>query len=164
MEVAKLIGDIQFDVLIHREVYKLPIEAATIILLCYIGFTDFQTLKIQNLSIILLLTLYVPYAALLRSRYEIALNILLALVIFGVSLGFYARKLIGGGDVKLLSATCLWLGTRCAFLFSIALLVFVALHLAAKRMGWVHTNSPGTIPFGPALAAALITTILLGCA
>jgi prepilin peptidase CpaA len=167
MEAAKLLNQIQLDLLVHREQYRLCIEAATIAVLFYIGFTDFRTFRIQNSSVVLLLVLYILDAVLLRSRYEILQNVLLAVVIFGVLLGFYARRLIGGGDVKLLSVACLWVGTHCALLFSAALLVFICLHLAAVRMGWAPTNSiegRRGIPYAPALAAALISTILSGCA
>ena len=93
MDAPKVLNTIQLDLLVHREEYKLSIEAATIIVLCYIGFVDFRTFKIQNLSIILLLILYL-YCMQFSSAREMqsALNILLALIMFGVSLGFLREK------------------------------------------------------------------------
>jgi Flp pilus assembly protein protease CpaA len=142
------------------------LDASAIIVLGVIGFTDLKTLKIQNSNIIILFALFAAHACVLRSGLEITLNVLLASVVFAASIFFYARKLIGGGDVKLLCVICLWVETRFALLFSIALLTFVGMHLSALKIGWIHNNSSGTprtIPFGPALAAAAITVTLLGC-
>ena len=146
---------------------KLFIEAATVAVLCYIAYIDFRTFKIRNESLILLLVLYVVYALLARSSYEILSNVLFGAVMFGILLFFYARKLIGGGDVKLLSIACLWVDMHCALLFSAALLTFIILHVAAVSIRWVGTNrieGRRGIPYAPSIAGALITLILLGCA
>jgi prepilin peptidase CpaA len=166
MQVQNLLDQVHFDLLIHGARYKLSIEAATVMVLCYIGYTDFRTFKIRNESLILLLGLYAAYALLTRSTFEILSNVLFGIVIFAILLFFYARKLIGGGDVKLLSIACLWVGVHCALLFSIALLAFISLHVAAAGMGWVGTNSiegRRGIPYAPSIAGAIIAVIMLGC-
>jgi prepilin signal peptidase PulO-like enzyme (type II secretory pathway) len=62
----------------------------------------------------------------------------------------------------------LWTGIECALPFVLLLLLFVSLHTVAARFGWVESqqdenDSRQRIPFAPSIAAALITTILLGC-
>ena len=167
MDVTELFHQLQLDLLIHSEQYRFYIEAATIAVLCYVGYTDFRTFKIRNDSIILLLILYVLYATLKRSPFEIISNVVLAVVMFGVLLLFYTKRLIGGGDVKLLSVVCLWVSTRCALLFAAALLVLIGLHLAAVSLGWSRAeniNGRSRVPYAPSVAGALIISILLGCA
>lgn len=142
------------------------IEATTVALLGYIGFTDARTFTIQNGSVLLLLLLYALYALVARSPYEILSSILLGAIVFAVLLCFYAKRTLGAGDVKLLSVVCLWIGIHCAFLFSTLLLLFIFLHLAAARMGWVRTRTIAeglAIPYAPAVTGALIGTIALGC-
>jgi hypothetical protein len=78
----------------------------------------------------------------------------------------YARKLVGGGDVKLLAVACLWTGIHCALVFSVAVLVFIGLHVTAVKSGWIAAGDSarrGTIAYAPSVAGALIGTILLGC-
>jgi Flp pilus assembly protein protease CpaA len=165
MEAAKLLHQIQLDLLIHSKQYILFVEAATIALLCYIGIMDFRTFRIQNLSLMLLLVLYVLYAIIARSQYEILSNIILGVITFGLLLWFYAKRVLGGGDVKLVPVVCLWVGTHGALLFSALLLMLLGLHLVAARMGWARINSIGgrrAIPYAPSVAGALIGTIALG--
>jgi hypothetical protein len=66
----------------------------------------------------------------------------------------------------LVSVVCLWIGIHCALLFSVLLLGFVGLHVVATKWGLAPTQARGSrqaLPYAPAVAAALITTILLGC-
>jgi Flp pilus assembly protein protease CpaA len=94
------------------------------------------------------------------------LNVAVSLAVFVVLLFFYAKGAVGGGDVKLVSVVCLWIGTHCALLFSALLLVFIGLHVVAVRLGLASTQQMGfrqAIPYAPSIAGALIGTILLGC-
>jgi Flp pilus assembly protein protease CpaA len=146
--------------------YKPGIEAITVALLGYIGFTDFRTLKVHNWSIAALLVLYVLYAVIARSTYEIVFDVVLAGIIFGALLWFYQKGVVGGGDVKFLPVVCLWVGVNCALLFSVLLLLFVSLHLAVTKLGWAPTrslNGGRAIAYAPAISGALICTIVLGC-
>ncbi len=162
MEVSEPLQQVQSELLVHATSYKFCIEAVAV--LCYIGYTDFRTFKIRNESVALLLVLYALYAIPLRPRTEILFDALFAAVVFGFLLIPYARKLIGGGDVKFLAVACLWTGTHCALLFSSALLGFIVFHLAAVRLRLAGTaEGSNLIAYGPSVAAALISTILLGC-
>ena len=107
---------------LHGARYKFYVEAATVVVLFYVGFTDFRTFKIRNESVALLLVLYIIYALIARSPYDFLLNVAVKGVeaVFVVLLCFYARGAIGGGDVKLVSVVCLWIGTHCVAVLRIA--------------------------------------------
>jgi prepilin peptidase CpaA len=163
----ELFHRIQLDLFLHGAQYKFYIEIAAVVVLLYVGFTDFRTFKIRNDVLLLLVVLYVLLAIVSRSWIEIAEDVLLAIIMFAVLLWFFAQKVIGGGDVKLVSVACLWIGVHCALLFSALLLLFIVLHLGAARMGWAHTKPMGgryAIPYAPSVAGALIGVIILGCA
>lgn len=156
----------QADLLLHGALYKWFVEAAAIVLLAYIAVTDFRTFKISNKSIVLLLLLYGMYAFVFRSPYQILSNIALGALTFGLLLLFYARGLIGGGDVKMVPVVVLWVGIHGALIFSVLLLLFVVLHLIAVKAGWAPTLAIGrhrAVSYGPSVAAALVCLIALGC-
>ena len=78
----------------------------------------------------------------------------------------YARGLMGGGDLKLMTVALLWSGPHCAIPFLI-ILVFTAFLLAvAAKFGWVRAqraNGRIKIAFAPAIAAGMIGNLMLGC-
>jgi prepilin peptidase CpaA len=118
--------------------------------------------------IVLLVGLFFLYSLFSGRWTNMAWSIGLAAGVFLFLLYFYSRHWLGGGDVKILSVSILWAGIECALPFALLLLLFVSLHTAAARLGWVEqrqTDSDGRlrIPFAPSIAAALIATILLGC-
>lgn len=166
MDAPTLLHHFWADLPLHDARFKFYIEAATVAVLVYVGFTDFRTFKIRNESITLLVVLYILYALIARSPYEVLLNFAVSMAVFVVLLCFYARGAVGGGDVKLVSVVCLWIGTHCALLFSALLLVFIGLHVVAVRLGFASTQPMGShqaIPYAPSIAGALIGTILFGC-
>jgi prepilin peptidase CpaA len=166
MDAPTLLHHFQADLPLHDVRYKFYVEAATVAVLSYVGFTDFRTFKIRNDSIALLAFLYIVYALIARSPYEILLNVAVSVAVFAALLCFYARGAVGGGDVKLVSVVCLWIGTHCALLFSVLLLLLIGLHVIAVRLGFASTqpmDSRQAIPYAPSIAGALIGTILLGC-
>jgi prepilin peptidase CpaA len=160
-----LFNQIQLHLLLYGPQYKFYIEIAAVAVLLYVGFTDFRTFKIRNDVLILLLVLYILLAIVSRSWIEVLGNVALAVFMFVVLLWFFAQRAVGGGDVKLLSVACLWVGSvRAALLFSALLLVFILLHLGAARMGWAHTKPMAgryAIPYAPSVAGALIAVIAL---
>jgi prepilin peptidase CpaA len=136
--------------------------------LLYAAFTDLKHYKIGNELIVLLVALYFFHSLFADRWTNAAWSIGFATGVFLFLLYFYSRHWIGGGDVKILSVAFLWAGIECALPFVLLLLLFVSLHTAAARLGWVESRqSDGDgrlrIPFAPSIAAALITTIVLGC-
>jgi prepilin peptidase CpaA len=166
MNIAHLFDRIQIDLQVHGQTYKFYIEVALVAILSYVAFTDFQTFRIQNNVVLLLLVLYALFAVVARTRFEILANLMVAAVIFAVLLWFYIRGVVGGGDVKLVTVACLWIGLHCLFLFSIVLFVLIALHVFAAWMGWAATKPMAgrlAIPYAPSVAGALIAIALFGC-
>jgi prepilin peptidase CpaA len=150
----------------HNLFLKFFVEAATVAILFYVGLTDFRTFKIRNNVLLLLVVLYFFYALIARSWFEILLDVVRSAAVFGVLLWFYTRRVLGGGDVKLLAVVALWVDLHCALLFSVLLFVLICLHLIAMKMRWVATKPMAGgqgIPYAPSIAGALIGTIMLGC-
>lgn len=166
MHAAGLLHRIQADILIHGEQYNLYVKAAAIAVLFYVGLTDFRTFKIPNETVLLLLLLYIAYALVARTRSEIVWNMIVAAGVFCILLLFYARRALGGGDVKLLSVVSLWVGIHCALAFSILLLLLIGLHVTAVKIGWAPAQMHGerqVIAYAPSIAGALIGVIIIGC-
>jgi Flp pilus assembly protein protease CpaA len=167
--MSRLIQQFQLDLLLHAEQYRFYLKAAAVAVLVYVGFTDFRTFKIRNDVLSLLLVLYVLYALVSRSWFEIIANVVVAAIMFGVLLHFYAQRVIGGADVKLVPIVCLWVGLHCVLPFAGLLLLFIGLHLFMAWKGWAQTKTlPGrsskyAIAYAPSLAAALIGVMVIGC-
>lgn len=136
----------------------------------YAAAMDVYSMKISDKLCVLLLVFYAALAPIAGFGLEkILFSIAAALMVFFVSVGFFAMGWIGGGDGKLATATALWVGAdqtltyvTYAALFggvlTIAILVFrrVQLPPAWRMKAWVtrlHTPDTG-VPYGVALAAA----------
>jgi len=91
MGFTALYERLQTELFLHGAQYKFYIEAATVAALFYVALTDFLTFKIRNEVVLLLLILYVLFAFVTRSRFEVMTDVLLAIVIFGVLLWFYTQ-------------------------------------------------------------------------
>jgi len=166
MNMTHLFDRIQIELQVNGNAYRFYIEVALVAVLFYVGFTDFQTFKIQNNVVLLLLVLYALFALVARTPFEILSNVTLAVIIFAVLLWLYTRGVVGGGDVKFVTVACLWIGLHCLLVFSIALFVLISLHTLAAWMGWAATKPMAgrlAIPYAPSVAGALIALSLLGC-
>jgi prepilin peptidase CpaA len=131
----------------------------TAAILVYIAFTDLKEFKIRNEPIILLVGLFFIHAVLSGRWVSIYWNIGIALCVFVILLIHYSWKMMGGGDVKLLTVAFLWVGVSYALPFAVLLLAFAVVHLIALRFGWARFQQSGPrkqMPFGPSIAGALI--------
>jgi prepilin peptidase CpaA len=140
----------------------------TAAVLFYAALTDFKRYQIGNDLIAVLAGLFVLHAFLSGRGPSIPWNVGLALLIFAVMLYFYAKNLMGGGDVKLLTVAFLWVGIDCALPFAILLSLFATIHAIAGKLGWldlqyIGDNKRARIAFAPSVAAALIGIFMLGC-
>ncbi len=75
-------------------------------------------------------------------------------------------KMMGGGDVKLLTVAFLWVGPSCALPFALFLLLFVSIHTVAAKLKLVESQVAGErtqVAFAPSIAAALIGVFMVGC-
>lgn len=91
----------------------------------------------------------------------IGVQLLAALLVFGLFAGLFAIGMIGGGDVKLLGALALWLPP----LLLIKTLVLMALAggvLSIAMLAWRfarRTGEAGEVPYGVAIAAAALFVV-----
>jgi Flp pilus assembly protein protease CpaA len=140
----------------------------TAAVLFYAAWTDLREFKIRNELVLALVGLFVLHA-LLSGRWAaepwpiLVLDFAIPIVIFLISLVFYARGGIAGGDIKLLAAAYLWAGYQCAPVFTALLLGFALVQAALLWLGFMPTKDGRRIPFGPTIAGALIVTFLSGC-
>ena len=132
--------------------------------------TDFLTMTVPNRIAIALVAgffLLAPLAGL--GLNDVGLHVGLALAALAVTLAFFSLGWIGGGDAKLFSATCLWLGPSVILPYAVyaallggalTLLLFFwrgfPLPLMLTSQGWLmrlHDSKTG-VPYGIALAGA----------
>jgi len=138
----------------------------TAALLFYVGLADFKHYKIRNEIILVLAGLFFLHAVLSGRWTTMYWNIGFAVLLFAVMLYFYSMKLMGGGDLKLLTVAFLWVGPFCAIRFAIILLLFICIHLLADKFNWLDVkivDGRRMIPFAPSIAAALICVFMIGC-
>jgi prepilin peptidase CpaA len=131
-----------------------------------VALTDLKQYKIRNDLIIVLAVLYFSHALVSGRWVQIHWHVAFALVLFALMLYAYAQKLMGGGDLKLLTVAFLWVGPSCAIWLGLLMTVFAGLHTGLAKMGWADVQMVEgrmRIPLGPTVAGALLGTILLGC-
>ncbi len=98
-------------------------QAVYIFCICYAIITDFTKLTIPNWVPLVLIAAFVPFALLFLDASSMPRNLLIAGAIFALGVVFFALGWIGGGDVKLLTATTLWIGAEAAPQFVIIMAV-----------------------------------------
>jgi len=134
--------------------------------LFYVALIDLKHYKIRNEFILVLTALFFVHAFLSGRWVTIQWNFGFALLLFVIMLYFYLKKMMGGGDLKLLTVALLWVGPFCALPFALFVLLFVCVHLVAVKLKLVETqvlNGKKWIAFAPAIAAALISVFMAGC-
>jgi Flp pilus assembly protein protease CpaA len=142
--------------------WELLLAAALAPQLAYIAWADFNGWRISNKSNALLAATYFAFALALGTPWSVGLHAAFALFMFLVMLFPFTRGWLGGGDVKFLTASFLWVGPDCAFIYSIALLPPMLVYLALARMGIARSKEQAGrhhVPFGPIGAVALAFTL-----
>ena len=138
----------------------------TAAVLFYVALADFKHYKIRNEVVLILAGLFFVHAMLSGRWTSLHWNLGFAALLFAIMLYYYSMKLMGGGDLKLLTVAFLWVGPFCAPLFAIFLLFFVGIHTMAVKFKWVEVKvaeNLNWIPFAPSIAAALIGVFMAGC-
>jgi prepilin peptidase CpaA len=135
--------------------------------LFYAAWTDLREFRIRNELNLLLFALFVLHA-ILSSRWTattwvfLAIDLAIPVGMALISLAFYARGGVSGGDVKLLAVGFLWAGLNGSMIFAVLLLGFAAVQFVLTWYGWMPAKKGRMVPFAPTLAAALIGTFLSG--
>ncbi|MCS6627557.1 prepilin peptidase [Roseibacterium beibuensis] len=154
------------------EVIQLLLLAVLPALVIVAGLKDLTSMKIPNWISGLLILGFFPAALLLGlGAAAIGIHVAVAVAALLVGMGLFAMNLLGGGDVKLMAAACLWLGLSGSGVFVLATAVIggvFSLALLISRAwlrpyvdagpGWlVQLMEPkGHIPYGVAIAAGAL--------
>ncbi len=136
------------------------------------GLKDLTSMKIPNWISGLLILAFFPAALVLGlGPVDIGLHLAIGLAALLVGMGLFALNLLGGGDVKLMAAACLWLGVSGSGVFVLATAVIGGLFSLALLLGrawlqpwvgagpgwWVQLMEPkGHIPYGVAIAGGAL--------
>lgn len=140
-------------------------------LLLHIAWYDFWHLTIRNVSVLIVLGLYVVWA-LLGGFQSLAGDLGAGLILFLIGLGMWQAKMMGGGDVKLYFALGLLMGFANIGLFAVLLLAATFLFLAAliisarlkhggvilSRLREIHTS--GRAPYAVPMCLAAVPVIV----
>ncbi len=137
------------------------------------AFVDIRRYTIPNLAAATVAIAFLPMAALMPLNFLIG-GLLAGLGVFAVGVLIFARGWMGGGDVKLLAATCLWAGPSMlapfALVTSIAagalgllMLSPIGRHMPAHPSATIDDTRPmgrQPMPFGVAIAVGGLWVIL----
>jgi prepilin peptidase CpaA len=139
-----------------------------------IAYGDFRTRRIPNEFIVGILALAAFRTALTGTPSSALYTIVAAAALFVGTFLLFWRGLLGGGDVKLIGATALLVGYRELFEFlfvmSVAGALIAVAILAQDRLARRRATTPApedqqplvqlTVPYGAAIAAAAIVSLL----
>jgi len=134
--------------------------------LFYAALTDLKHFKIHNELILVLTGLFFLHAFLSNHWATLPWNLGFAAILFLIMLYPYSMKMMGGGDLKLLTVAILWVGPFCALPFALFLLFFAGIHAFAVKLKLVKGKDFGnrqSVAFAPSVSAALIGVFLIGC-
>jgi prepilin peptidase CpaA len=95
-----------------------------VLCVCTAIWTDVTSLLIPNWVSVLLAVSFIPFALMHLGTSGLLQNFAIAAVVFGVCVVFFVVGWMGGGDVKFLTATSVWMGSDqiLPFLFKIAII------------------------------------------
>lgn len=153
-------------------------QAVFVFCLCYAIISDFTRLLIPNWIPLVLIAAFALFAAIYLDLDSALNHLMYAGIVFALGFAFFAAGWVGGGDVKLMTATMLWMGGDNATAFVLLMAVLggglALLLLALKRptnllRAWaprvwlldrlVDLADTGRCPYGVAIGiAGLIPT------
>ena len=133
--------------------------------LIYTAIEDMLRFKIANESIIVLTLLFLVFSFVSGALWPPLWHLLFGAVMFALVIALYSFGLFGGGDAKLLSVAFLWTGAQNASLFCLLLSLAAIIYFVLVRLFHIlpgKTTATGfMIPYGPCIAAAWITTMVI---
>jgi prepilin peptidase CpaA len=151
---------------VPQSIYVLTILLVASCVLFFVAVADLQNYKIKNEMVQLLAALYLTYVVASGTWNEMPSHLGIAFVIFVVLLICYSYKMLGGGDVKLLTVAFLWVGKDCASLFAVVMLGITSVHTGLAYFGLVRSqtvNGRKRVAYAPAIAGALVIVFVSGC-
>src|SRR5690606_16259765 len=103
------------------EAVRLALLAILPALVIVAGLKDLTTMKIPNWISGLLILGFFPAALVIGlAPAAIGLHVGIGVAALLIGMGLFAMNLLGGGDVKLMAAACLWLGLTVSGVFVLA--------------------------------------------
>ena len=147
------------------------LAAAATLILIWAGVSDVRQRIIPNVSVLALLAVFLPWAALVLGWGAPLLSALAAaLIAFAVTFALFALKVIVAGDSKLFAAAALFCGLGYLPLFALATVlaggVIAAISLASRpRRAMVMLSMGGKgdwgrgVPYGVAIAAGALVVL-----
>jgi prepilin peptidase CpaA len=156
----------------------LAFQALFVFCMCYAVVSDFRQLLIPNWIVVTLVASFPFFAVFYLEPLALLWHVLIALVVFVFTTGFFVLNWIGGGDVKLMTGAALWIGPRHIAIFLLAMSIIgflMAIVLLGLRTygilsaGSAPDNSllrrlqvlaqEGHCPYGVAIGAAAIVVV-----
>lgn len=139
----------------------LPVVLAVLLLSCGIEDARLRTIANWKNALIALLAPLWWWAIGLSLWPDIALQIGIALLVFGFFIGAFALGQMGGGDVKLIGALALWFpwSALLGLLVIMSLVGGVVTIVIAAERWWRKSQGPVEIPYGVAIAIAGLITV-----
>lgn len=143
------------------------IAFAAMALLVITAYSDIRTFRIPNVVVLAITALGIGRLLLLGDPIAATYAVGAVLFIFVIGFALFSGRLIGAGDVKLLLATMLLIRYRDIFEFFVLMSGFGALLsaiIAFRKhvpLGPRLAMSRSTVPYGVAISAAAIATLLL---
>nr|WP_314433704.1 prepilin peptidase [uncultured Brevundimonas sp.] len=119
------------------------------------GLHDLLTMKIPNWISVALVLLFLPVALMAGlGPATLAIHVGVGLAALFAGMGMFALRWIGGGDAKLMAATCLWLGLSGSGMFLLWTGVVGGVFCLFLMMARQHLQM--VTPFAPGWAARLL--------
>lgn len=119
------------------------------------GLHDLLTMKIPNWISVVLVLLFFPVALLAGfGPTALAIHVGIGLAALFIGAGMFALRWIGGGDAKLIAASCLWLGLSGSGMFLLWTGVVGGVFCLFLMMARQHLQM--VTPYAPAWASRLL--------
>ena len=139
------------------------ILSAIVCVLVLVIIDDIRNYQIKNSAVITLFCIIIFQFLIQADFYQFIAHVVFSAAAFGVLTFAFRRRLLGGGDTKLLTIAFLGVGPERALVYAIFLLMFSVIYWGGAKLDIVPSQRIGTqlkIPFGPSIAGAWIATIV----
>jgi len=147
-----------------QTIAELTVWAAVGALLASVLIDDLANYRVRNTTVLMLACLFVVYCLIKDNLSLFVGHLTIAAVMFVVLAAAYGLGMMGGGDLKLLTIAFLWLGLENGFLFCLLLCAASVVYIGSAWLNWLPSrklDKRTQVPFGPSIAVAWVTTMLL---
>lgn len=131
--------------------------------------SDLRVLKIPNTHVLVALGIFILAAPFVLTWPELFPRLVAAGITFAIGFAFFALRLFGGGDVKMMPVVMLYIPAPDMVLylrlFAAALLAVTLLAMVLQRaplfrnLGWESARKHRHVPVGVAMAASVLLLV-----